>query len=259
MIPIIIFSKNRAMQLDALLRSIEQYGSNQLLPYCLFTYSSEHEESYKILQKENIYNIFIQEYNFRADLLYLLRHLPCESVFLSTDDMMFYKDVGTIPNISQNEVFSLRLGHNTIVQDHIIGSRQPHLNIYCENNGILSWCPHNYMYPTNYSYSLAVDCHLINRLQLLYWLEQNEWKSTNHIEGVLQKYRHQITVLKSFKESVCVNIPSNVMSGFTKSNETNSIEQLNTLFLSGKRINIQKTFENVKVIGCYQNISLCME
>lgn len=258
MIPIVIFSKNRAMQLDALLRSIQQYGMNQLVPYCLFTFSQDHEESYRILQKEHNIN-FIKESNFRHDTLTLLKELTCENVFMSTDDMIFFKNVDKIPDILPNEVFSLRLGLNTIVQDHLIQSVQLPLNIYQEKNNILSWCPNHYIYPTNYSYSLALDCHLINRNKLIKWLEETEWKSTNHIEGVIQKFRNQITVLKSFKESVCVNIPSNVMSGLTKSNETNSIESLRDLFLSGKRIDIIETFKNVRVVGCHQNIKLSIK
>ena len=88
----IVFSKDRAMQLHALLASYFSYVKNPSPLYILYTFSNErHARSYDELK--SIFGskevVFIKESAFKPDLEKLLESIDSDNLFFMTDDGLF--------------------------------------------------------------------------------------------------------------------------------------------------------------------------
>jgi len=248
MIQLIIPSKDRACQLDLLLRSLDNLLNIEFHVNVIWKASSkEFQEGYEKLF-DNFVSFFKEE-NFREDVLDLCKGNLC---CIMCDDNVIYRTIEHgLPQINPGKVFSLRLGLNTIVQNHTIGSFQPRLNQYAGEN-IIEWNPHLYNNLMNYGYPFSLDGHIYNTKQFVNLASQFNWKNTNELEGGLFNNRFDITILSSFRQSASVNIPLNNLSGYTKSMDI-SPAFLNDEFLKGKRLYLP---ENINIVGCHQNIEL---
>jgi hypothetical protein len=112
---VIIFSRNRACQLDALLRSLR---SRFRIPHQVSVLWKAdpglHSRSYAQIRKEYPRVSWHEEVNFRKDLLTLLRQ-KTPLVMLCTDDGLFHAPVVDIPwpeSWDQVAAYSFRLGEN---------------------------------------------------------------------------------------------------------------------------------------------------
>jgi hypothetical protein len=63
--------------------------------------------------------------------------------------------------------------------------------------------------------------------------------------------------MRSFKESVAVNVPANSISGVTRAGEINDFATkfLNSEYLKGRRLSLD-ALSKEKIIGCHQEINL---
>src|SRR5689334_243855 len=121
MISLIVWSKDRACQLDLLLRSIKRNIPNTFDVNVIYkASSSEYQDAYN--QCLNIHNgaSFFGEHD-EWNLEKLTRKLISEAnenVCLSTDDTVFYKESPLVgqaleEKLTDKAIFSLRLGFNT--------------------------------------------------------------------------------------------------------------------------------------------------
>jgi hypothetical protein len=251
---LIVWSKDRACQLDLLLRSIKK-NANLFSVSVLYTYSPHHEPSYKNLIEEYTDVNFVQEKDFRADTISLIESSQ-DYVCFSTDDMVFYRPVPCEHlKPSHNSVFSFRLGLNTIKQDIHNNTYQPALNNFSSiNSNLIGWQTRFYHPLNNYGYPLALDTHIFPISSFLPIVKSCKWNNSNTLEGSIQKYSHLYEYIYSFNQSVSVNIPTNNMSGVTKSGEffKYSSDYLLDMYLKGKRISLDFSEENI--IGCHQEV-----
>lgn len=279
MIDFIVFSKDRTAQLDLLLSSIKLFfptwnDIDSDRTKCLLNIGIIYKSSTPDFQKG--YDLLINKHaNFATFLNQENRKLSdcvnnisvelhrlaewTNSVCFSTDDMVFYKPLPYLPDDclpkTEHEVFSFRLGFNTIEQDIHRGTKQPPLNVYHLENGILSWNPQFYYPHHNYGYPLAIDTHIFHRHLFNKFISKWNYNSSNELEGKLQQLIPKIGRLSSFKESIAVNIPVNNLSGLTIAGQkyNYSPEFLNEQFLLGKVINLYKIVAT-PIIGCHQEI-----
>lgn len=249
---ILIFSKNRACQLDLLLRSVKEYGLTERV-VILYKTDGEYKDGYELLKSLHSCE-FVTESNFKNDSLGIVQTFG-DKVAFCTDDCVFYRPVSEIPEVKHGSVFSLRLGLNTTMQDCHTGRRQPFLNNYASDDKYLYWSPHNYHPYDNYGYPLALDLHIFKKRDIIPLISSFEWRNSNQLESGLQQFRNLFTQMSSFKESVAVNIPYNNMSGYTASQGRLSQSELNSEFMNGKRIKLD--FKNV--IGCHQYFDYVLE
>lgn len=251
---LLIFSKDRACQLYLLLESISRFGKFSTIDVLYKTSNDEYNTAYKVVEKKYPHIAFIRESDFRRETLRLIE-LSGDDVCLSTDDQVFYREFGTPPPLAEHEVFSYRLGLNTIVQNPHTGELQPPLNNYCKDGNIISWNPQYYHPLYNYGYPFAIDVHCFNNKLLYDLLNSFSWSNTNQIESGLFRYRNLISVIYSYNKSVSFNIPVNNMSGVTISGKYHpySNKELNDLFLSGKKINLDNICKN-SIKGCHQEV-----
>jgi hypothetical protein len=184
-----------------------------------------------------------------------------ELVSFATDDCVFFREVNKFQLLKalpeqNNQVFSLRLGYNTIMQNVHTGQTQPPLNIKVEHENHLSW-PLAFYHPhDNYGYPFGLDLHVFRKTLIKPILDEIEFRSTNELESQLTtKYRHRVDEMRSFKHSVAVNIPINTVTGVTRAGEFHAVskEELNQRFLDGWKIDLAEIAKH-KIIGCHQEI-----
>jgi len=118
MIDCLIFSSDRAMQLDLLLRSMEKKFFNINIIYK--SSNDKFERGYDKLIKENsINNInWVKEKNFKKNVLEVLQNSKNEYFCFFTDDDVFFEklNIEKVEKQMNNDdifCFSLRLGENT--------------------------------------------------------------------------------------------------------------------------------------------------
>jgi hypothetical protein len=109
-IDLVIFSKNRPMQLECTIRSIREnapFFNINVIYLC----APEYQDGYNKIQKVNM----VEQNLLKEDVLNLLRTpLVC---FMVDDDIIFKKP-GGIPELKKNETFSLRMGVNVKKHRH---------------------------------------------------------------------------------------------------------------------------------------------
>lgn len=244
------------MQLYALLESLPI----NIIPKIIVKTDPEYRDGYNLVWEKfgGMIGKITEETNFREDTLNAIGSNP---VAICTDDCIFYRTPEDIPAIEYNSTFSFRYGFNTTLQNHVTNEYQPSINLYTDFGTYIEWVIWNYQYPLNYAYPIALDGHVFTSNKLRSLCERVQFKNSNELEGRLQAFCREIPIIKSHKLSSLVCIPANNLSNYTKAGHFHpySVEKLNELFIAGKRINIEKTFENVKVIGSHQEVQLVIE
>lgn len=259
MIDFIIYSRKRPMQLYALLESLPI----NIIPKIIVKTDPEYSVGYNLVWEKfgGMIGKVIEETNFREDTL---NAIGSNHTAICTDDCMFFRkpeEIPNIPPIEDNSTFSFRYGFNTTLQNHVTNEYQPSLNLYTDHDYYIEWMCQNYQYPLNYAYPIALDGHVFTSKKLRSLCERVQFNNSNELEGRLQAFCREVPLIKSHKLSSLVCIPCNNLSNYTKAGHFHSytVEHLNELFIAGKRINIDKTFANINVIGSHQEVQLVIE
>lgn len=261
MIKLLVWSKDRACQLDFLLRSIDKFSPNTFDTIVIYKASNEkYEEAYQKLTVNKVRES--DSANFRKLTLDAIRQSKEKWLGVSTDDTVVYLPfVISEKDLDGIDVFSLRCGLNTVVQDPHKQTYQPPLHNYIDEGNTISWDFTKYHPHDNYGYPFGLDMHLYRRDKFLALISSFDWKNTNELEtGLFHRKMHILPVIRSFKQSVAFNVPVNNMSGATVAGKfyANSIESLNDLFLQGQRISMN-SLNNVIVSGAHQEIKYVFE
>lgn len=109
MLKAVIFSKNRAMQLDALLSSLNQYCD--IFDEVCVIYKTDHQRSYDVLIREYPDVRWVRELVFFGDLMQQIEDYTC----LLVDDDIFFRHVyaeDVRELMATSDIVSLRLGPN---------------------------------------------------------------------------------------------------------------------------------------------------
>lgn len=253
---IVIFSKNRAMQLDACLRSLYWNMSNKAdsdtAIYVLYDIDTVgHLSSYWKL-KSGYFNIhFIPEKNFHKDLLYIMDGF--ENVMFCTDDTIFKRQFSPLKyaeilNDTPTAIgFSLRLGKNiTYCYPHDAEQQIPNFEQVLGDIIKFPWVDgkYDFGYPMDLSSSIYRTKDIFNMIDNIRWI--NKWDSPNYLEsfldGAVSFYMMDMPYLLCTLESVAYCNPVNVVQK-THNNRcgnksTYSPDALCDMFLAGKRIDI---------------------
>lgn len=260
-IDLIIFSMDRACQLEALLRSIKRNCDIFEIKIVYNCSTDRFKQGYEKLIASDTGHIeyWIRESgNFQEKTLHALSQCREDFISFSTDDTVMTKKVdlnalqAALPAFN-NQVFSFRLGYNTIEQDIHRGTRQPPLNQHVNHGNWLSWDINKYHPHENYGYPFGLDLHVFRTDLIRNLLSSMEFCSTNQIEGNLTTHhRNKIDEMRCFPESVAVNIPINTVTGVTIAGKINPIskEELNEKWLNNEIIDLED-IENTSFKGCH--------
>jgi len=228
----VIFSKDRALQLDATLRSLYLNCDEYLDIHVLYTCSNErHENSYKNLEKKHKFVKFVREIDFKADLLKLI-HDKMYILFV-VDDTIFTRkfsvqEIIDVLDTNQDAIgFSLRLGINTTNCYTQNKSQVMPPSVKIKDNILMyGWigADYDYGYPIELSSSFYRVGDILPILQNLPYENPNslEWMMYCALD-VFKKYK---PLLLCYEESVAFSVPLNKVQ-MTNNNRNSELKEYN--------------------------------
>lgn len=220
MIDVIIFSKNRPMQLECLLRSIEDNATIFNNIYVQYYSDEKYLDGYIQLMDLHPKCYYINETKngFKETFKNILSISHSERIcFMVDDDILF----GKIDEIEDCDIFSLRLGNNIKNKIH-------------------------------HEYTGSVDGNIFKR-NIVLELKNRIFTNPNQLEVELLKITKGYK-MKHFEESKLIGIPHNKVSDTSKCYDMNgSLDRLNGLFLDGWCIDYKKM--DLKHNDVHKNVS----
>lgn len=208
----IIFSKNRAAQLDLLLRSMRKHFP-RAHPRALVKFPTDDRvlDAYVKVATEHPQLTLVWEKDLKDDLLSLI---PPGPVCFLVDDDVFYRDVPNV-KVPHRGTFSLRL-HDGIGFKH-------------------------------FDYLHSVDGNIYWGKDIRPCVEAIEFTNPNKLESRLQRFNKDFVL--DHGEGYVVNCPHNRVSDGSHCEFTgrHTAKDLNNHFLRGERLHIDPVhFENLK-------------
>lgn len=263
MVPAIVFSRDRACQLDALLDSLRVYAPSTFAPVrVLYTSSdADFENGYARCAELHPEVIFVREANFREDTLLLI---PTDGSFcFLVDDDIAYRPIPAddVEAAMRDELVvacSLRLGINS-TYCYPLDQLQPMPPVE-EREGHIVW--RWLEAPLDYGYPLSLDGHVLRAVDVRRILDGRDFANPNQLEDVLARHASALAhrpLLASLPLSALVGIPANRVNvthpnrfaGLTFAH----VRALNDRFLAGERID-RGGMDFSRVRGAHQEIDL---
>ncbi len=216
----IIFSKDRALQLHALLSSYHEKVLSPAPVHILYQASTPaHQKAYDDVKTlfSGADTVFIRQRSgesFRQDVLDLLQTLQSEKVFFLVDDILFIEEVDLSDFAMLNtDIFvpTLRMGENlttcfTLQKDQpqpqflSHGADGPDKIVWRWNQGVYDW-----------NYPLSLDGHLFSLREMTVMTDCISFRAPNSYEANLQKFRwlylNRLGV--AYRKSKVVNLACN--------------------------------------------------
>lgn len=261
MLNIIVFSKNRGMQLELFLRSMKfyfkefsQHKINILYNYTNEEFKKGYEKLFKIHNDENI-NYIKETQTFKSHILNLLDIKNPYTVFF-VDDVVF-KNSFTL-NSKEFKLFTLK--------DEILAlSLRLHPNLtYCypanikmvpphfENNLSFKW----YGLKGDYGYPMSLDGHFFRTNDIVSIAKILNFNNPNSFESMLSAFPLNRLKMICYEESIIINNPINKVQNYNNNIHGDiPAEFLNEKFLEGYIIDLDD-FDGLKNISCHQEVEI---
>src|SRR3989344_3226748 len=231
----IIFSKNRACQLELLLRSLNIPG------VVLYTYDPEFKSGYAKVKKMYPAVKFVRETNFRKQLIELVRRCSKYGLFLVDDDIMIrpfditcreFEEFKRNPEII---CLSLRLSPDhrwrglPELQDNKYEWQHYSRGSQTFNYRLRGW-----------GAPMTVAAHMFRKEDILPMIEAaKKIKTPNYLEQVLNINIPDRPLVQCFAKAKFVNNEINqVQTDFPSHTPGPSARQLNKRFLKGERLSL---------------------
>lgn len=257
MITSIVFSKDRPLQLDLTLKSLECnfHDCNQIV--VLHKYSEEYEDTLLTVTNEHPNVTFVRQGDsIYQDILNISNGSENKYITFFTDDNIFFKPLrlsGVVDQIfSAPEIvcFSLRLGLNINTRFHHGRKSDDICDKYQDINGFIFVQRTLYVYGSYWSYSHSVDGHIFRKSEVIKMFSEIEYlnrlfkykQTPNEVESQMQKFWTQSGhFIVCLPQSTVVNSPNNRVSdthteNFSGEKFNYDPEFLLGKYLSGKRI-----------------------
>ena len=267
---VLIFSRDRAMQLQAAIESFFLHcgDSDKAKLYVLYSHSNQmHRRQYNRL-KEKFDNIsFVEQTNFKEQVLAVIDN--CEHVLFMVDDNLFVRDfylsdiVRSLRSNSDAAAFSLRLGKNTnycYPRDANQGLPQ----FQQLDSGILKydWTQAEF----DFGYPLEVSSSVYGAADIRQLLAQLEFDNPNVLEGLMAANARLYTKSKAnllcYERSVTfcnpINTVQSVWANRAGTNHRYSADNLAQLFEQGTKIDVER-YSNFVPNACHQEVELSLK
>lgn len=244
MIEWIVFSKNRACQLDLLLRSMDMFvpkEKNWATTVIYKTTTNFHEDAYKKLKKEHKFVNFIEETSFQHNFEEVIDETYAEFIGTLTDDDVFIRKLPD--DVYFNQIyspkalqFSLRLSpdmnycypfNRAMIPTNKTEWDWTELDII--NHG-------DYAYPVSLSGSIWQKRHIKRQLSKL-----KGYANPNELEQRMYDNRIvSLNLLNCLPENCTVTVPHNRVQDIVHNRSFNGdADKLNMMFLADFRIDIR--------------------
>ena len=212
----VVFSKDRAIQLYALLSSFFDTKIGECEIVILYKYTNAaHKKAYDDISQ--IFGDTVKFYNqesyssFQDSLKLVVSQLPKGNIFFLVDDIVFTEivDYRFLASLDLSDtIFSLRMGDH-LNYSYAVDASQALPKTLEFTDGYLTWQWSEGR--LDWGYPLSVDGHVFSTSEVLLWIKYLDFGSPSSFENALQKlkylYRHKRGL--SFKKSRIVNIPAN--------------------------------------------------
>lgn len=269
MLQIIIFSYNRALQLDTLLSSIYDNWEtpNYQINVLYNTSNNDFEEGYNILKEKYKDNIIfyketkennkykVKDYlnvsniiqiikdpiirhpksNFRNLLIEIIKNGTSPNIMFLTDDSMIIRSVNIDTNILD------WINESPFQRQFSIrlgyGMNNQDANNVTETNNILSWNFYRCNRKTNWGYNFSVDGHIYSKKAILKLFSNYVFTNPNSLESIIYnriRKKGWMSEGKANKDVSILSFPINMVQTYAK-NETLGVDckMMNDWFLSG--------------------------
>ena len=249
---VLLFSKDRAIQLELFLRSYAQQMSTPLPLTVMYRASSDaHRQAY-----EEVFAGYraseltvIAETAFKPDLLAVLKASSARHVIFFVDDIVFIQPVDTrlLEQWDPRDgILSLRLGRNITHSYNRGGIEQPQPATF--ESAILGEQPlARWRWSTgklDWSLPTSLDGHLLPLPDLIPVIEQASFKAPNSLEGAIGQYKF----LFKWRWGYCwerariMNLPLNTVKteDYDFPHQGLDAEQLLAAFQQGMRLDISE-------------------
>jgi hypothetical protein len=242
----IIFSKDRAMQLDGFLASYFENVENYYKIKVLFHVSNQaHKKSYADLQiiYADFPVEFIPETDFRNNLIDIIEQSSEDRVIFYVDDMLFsqkmdYNWLKTIDPLKNIVCLSRGkdLTYSTVLAKKL---EVPSFNKISENLYLFKWNEINEF--SDWTYPIGVSGYMFSRPEIVAMMKATNFKAPNSLEHNLQQFLPYFTMRGGIcLENVatpCVHTNLTQTEGYNNVLGHYSIEELLNLWNVNKRIN----------------------
>jgi hypothetical protein len=175
---------------------------------------------------------------------------------ISTDDNIMFAPLPVSFEELMDDVFcfSMRLGFNTVVQNHFADTFQPGITSkpFEHERHTIKWNFRDHNPHDNYGYPMSLDFHFFHTKVMMGMMKSIDFDKPSNLEAGLVPFAQSVPnpYMRSFKHSVVVNVPITNMTGATQSTGV-SLVDLNTTFLEGKTLR----FDEEQIVGCHQNLN----
>lgn len=257
---IIVFSKNRAAQLELFIRSFKKYVKNadSYLIKVIYLYTEpRYEEGYNKLIGMGYPNIqYIKETNFKQDVI--------NCIDLNKKHLVFFVD----DNIFKNHFDFYDEQMNVFDTDPQILCRSLRLHPrlkFCYPMNNLPMTPPNFMehnvfyWPgmvPDYGYPMSTDGHIFRTGQIYPYIVNGNYSNPNTFEGVMASQPMRLPKMICYDKSVIVNNPCNKVQTVNGNIHGNvQISDLNERFLAGQLISLDN-IDGIENISCHQEIEI---
>lgn len=245
MIDLIIFSKDRALQLEGLLSSLKENCKIFNKIVIIYDYSNkEYEEAYTKLMSEHPVLWLFGDISFKERVLFAFGE--SEYTCFMVDDLIVYRKLQwKKEDASQfivSEIFSFRLGNNI---RHSLFELQPN---DVETIHTFDWTKQS----KYWGYPLSVDGHVFKTEYIKSIVKGINFDNPNKLEAHFQSFIPQAPKYMScFNQSVVVSLPinrvSNTATAVYGEFHPHTAKELNDRFLAGERMDWQAmNFEDIK-------------
>lgn len=264
MINIIVFSKDRACQLELLLRSIKRFFKEwkKNVPKILYTYSDKNfkkgyeklkqlHPEYKYICEKDTSNIFKQK------VIKLINLSKPYTMFLVDDDVLKEKftlksrEFNLFNNLKNILCLSLRM-HPKITYSYT--KNMEILLPKLSKNNIWNWKEVRKI--SNWGYPMSLDGHIFRTNEILPIIKKIKFNNPNTFESELSKNPINKPKLICYPISKVVNIPCNKVQNICGNRYGNiTTKSLNNSFLKNQIISL-KNIAGLKNNSPHQEINL---
>ena len=270
MLQIIIFSFNRAMQLDTLLTSfckhwkspsyqvdviyntsdkyfqkgyqrlMEKFGKSETI---LFHKESKGCTPYKISEiignLRNAKRFFVNprirnpKSNFRQMLIELMEQSKAKEVMFMTDDAMYINDVDVTESMIEWLESSSR--HRQISLRLGAGMNNQPSNVRVGADGLMKWKMSDVNHMTNWGYRFSVDAHIYDKQLILEYYKKCIFINPNTLEGYIENMLYKQGLVNetiSFSKPMLLSFPINMVQNESDNEHLGvDCEKLNRMYL----------------------------
>ena len=256
MTDILIWSKNRATQLELCLRSIKAKFKPAHKIIVQYTYdNNEYKKAYDIVSKKYPNVIFIKEDDFRNTLVKLINTFENEYCMFFTDDDVFVKPVSVkeyeflmgVYKSNQNiHVLSFRMNMSiNFCNPANTAIERPSSFIESEEYLLWNWQQPGINRHYCWGYPMAINSHLYPRERIVDQIKRSDFHNVNSLESRLNGKRwFDKPLILSFNETKVFNVQNNFVQGSRMKEEhfNQSIKMLNDKFLQGYRLSTKNLY-----------------